>query len=115
MPAIVDPATNTAVRVGPRKIANTTRTLPVRDSSDRSERCSVLAFDPAELRSAGVEVGKLPDENGHLIDAESLPGDFAEKLQREGLDTSKPIRVVGTIARGTDGRPGHYSIHFQQP
>ena len=75
----------------------------------------MLAFDPAELRNAGVDVGRLPDEQGHLIDAEALPTDFAAKLEREGLDTSKPIRVVGTIARGANGRPGHYSISFHQP
>jgi hypothetical protein len=75
----------------------------------------VLAFDPAELRNAGVDVGRLPDERGHFIDAEALPADFADKLEREGLDTSKPIRVVGTIARGADGRPGYYSISFHQP
>jgi hypothetical protein len=74
----------------------------------------MLTFDPAELRKAGVDVGRLPDERGHLIEAESLPDDFAGKLQREGLDTSKPIRVVGTIARGPNGRPGYYSIQFQQ-
>ena len=75
----------------------------------------MLTFDPAELRNAGVKVGPLPDERGHLIDTQSLPDDFADKLQREGLDTSKPIRVVGTISLGTDGRPGYYSIQFQQP
>ena len=73
----------------------------------------MLAFDPAELRKAGVDVG-IPDERGHLIEASRLPADFAEKLQREGLDTSKPIRVVGVIARHADGKPGRYSIHFQQ-
>jgi len=75
----------------------------------------VLAFDPAELRNAGVDVGRLPDERGHFIDAEALPVDFADQLEREGLDTSKPIRVVGTTARGADGRPGYYSISFHQP
>jgi hypothetical protein len=75
----------------------------------------VLAFDPTELRNAGVDLGSLPDERGHLIEARSLPADFAEQLQRNGLDTSKPIRVVGTIERRADGRPRRYSIHFQQP
>jgi hypothetical protein len=73
----------------------------------------VLAFDPAELRNAGVDVG-VPDERGYLIEASRLPSRFAEKLQREGLDTSKPIRVVGIIARDGGGKPGRYSIHFQQ-
>ena len=74
----------------------------------------VLAFDPAELRNAGVDIGRLPDERGHLIDVCSLPRDFAHKLQCEGLDTSKPIRVVGTISRRPDGKPGYFSIQFQQ-
>ena len=74
----------------------------------------VLAFDPAELRNAGVDIGRLPDERGHLIDVGSLPRDFARELQRQGLDTSQPIRVVGAISRRPDGKPGYFSILFQQ-
>lgn len=70
-------------------------------------------FDPAELREAGVEIGPLPDERGHLIAPNSLPPTFAETLKREGLDTSRPIRVVG-IARRPDGRPDRYTIYFKQ-
>jgi len=74
----------------------------------------MLAFDPAELRNASVDIRPLPDEHGRLIDASSLPSNFAEQLRRKGLDISRTIQVVGIIARSTDGRLGRYSIHFRQ-
>jgi hypothetical protein len=72
------------------------------------------AFDPAELRDAGVDIHPLPDERGHLIDPHALPSAFADYLEREGLDTSRSIRVVGVIGRRPDGRPDRYTIHFRQ-
>ena len=74
----------------------------------------MLVFDPAELRNASVDIQPLPDEHGRLIDASSLPSNFAEQLKRRGLDISRPIQVVGIIARSADGRLGRYSIHFRQ-
>jgi hypothetical protein len=71
-------------------------------------------FDPAELRDAGVDIHPLPDERGRLIDPHALPSAFADYLQRAGLDTSRPIRVVGVIGRLADGRPHRYTIHFKQ-
>ena len=71
-------------------------------------------FDPAELRNAGVDIHPLPDEQGQLIDPHALPSEFADYLQREGLDTSRPIRIVGIIGRRPDGRPERYTIHFKQ-
>jgi len=49
-----------------------------------------------------------------LIDLRALPSAFADYLRREGLDTSKPIRVVGIIGRRPDGSPDRYAIHFKQ-
>ena len=72
------------------------------------------AFDPQELRNAEVEIGRLPDERGYIIDARALPTAFVQRLERHGLDTSKPIRVLGIIGRRPDGGPGHYAIHFTQ-
>ena len=74
----------------------------------------VRGFDPAELRKAGVDIYPLPDERGQLIDPLALPSAFADYLHREGLDTSRPIRVVGVIGRRPDGRPDRYTIHFRQ-
>jgi len=74
----------------------------------------MLAFDPRELRDAEVDIGTLPDEVGHLIDVQALPSTFVKHLKRHGLDTSKPIRVVGIIGRRPDGGPGRYAIHFKQ-
>ena len=74
----------------------------------------MVSFDPGELRNAEVEIGPLPDERGYLIDPCTLPTAFVRHLQRHGLDTSRPIRVVGLIARRPDGGPGLYSIHFTQ-
>jgi hypothetical protein len=71
-------------------------------------------FDPLELRRAGVDIGPLPDERGHVIDPNSLPPRFADDLSREGLDMSRPIRVVGILDRGPDGAPGRYRVYFQQ-
>jgi len=71
-------------------------------------------FDPAELRKAGVDIYPLPDERGQLIDPHALPSAFADYLQREGLDTSRPIRVVGVIGRRPDGKLDRYTIHFKQ-
>ena len=74
----------------------------------------MLGFDPAELHHAGVNIGVLPDERGHLIDADALPTTFAEHLERHGLDVSRPIRVVGIIGRRLDGGLSHYVIYFKQ-
>jgi len=71
-------------------------------------------FDPAELQRAGLHIYPLPDERGQLIDRDALPSAFADYLQREGLDMSRPIRVVGVIGRHPDGRPDRYTIHFKQ-
>jgi hypothetical protein len=75
---------------------------------------AVLSFDVADLLREGVSVTPLPDETGRIIDGRALPSTFAEQLQRSGLDTSRPLRIVGVIATGPDGAPGRYSIHFQQ-
>jgi hypothetical protein len=80
----------------------------------REEVMAVLSFDVADLLREGVSVTPLPDETGRIIDGRALPSTFAEQLQRSGLDTSKPLRIVGVIARRADGAPGRYSIHFQQ-
>jgi len=74
----------------------------------------MLAFDPHELRNAQVEIGPLPDERGYVIDARALPTAFTQRLERDGLDTSRPIRVLGIIGRRPDGGPGLYAIHFTQ-
>jgi hypothetical protein len=74
----------------------------------------MFAFDPRELRNAGVELRPLPDERGYLIAVQALPSAFVQHLQRHGLDTSKPIRVVGFISQRPDGGPGLYAIHFKQ-
>jgi hypothetical protein len=74
----------------------------------------MLGFDPTDLHNAGVDIGVLPDERGHLIDADALPTPFAKNLERQGLDMSKPIRVVGIIGRRVDGGLSHYVIHFTQ-
>lgn len=74
----------------------------------------MLSFDVADLRKHGVTIAPLPDERGRLIDAHTLPARFAERLQQDGLDTSKPLRVVGVIARLPDGAPGPYLIRFEQ-
>ena len=71
-------------------------------------------FDPAELRRAGVDIGAIPDERGHFIEPDALPPKFVDDLERQGLDTSKPIRVVGVIGRRPDGGPDRYTIHFKQ-
>ena len=70
----------------------------------------MFAFDPGELRNAGVELKVLPDDSGYFIDLESLPVKFREFLESQGLDTSKPIRN----GVGIDGRPDRYWIHFEQ-
>ena len=75
---------------------------------------STRGFDPAELRGAGFDIGRIPDEHGYFIDPAALPSTFADHLRREGLDMSKPIRAVGIIGRHPDGRPDRYAIHFKQ-
>jgi len=35
-------------------------------------------------------------------------------LKQDGLDTSRPLRVVGVIARLPSGSPGPYLIRFEQ-
>lgn len=74
----------------------------------------MLSFDVADLRKHGVSIAPLPDERGRLIDADSLPARFAERLRHSGLDTSKPLRVVGVIARLPSGAPGPYLVRFEQ-
>jgi len=49
-----------------------------------------------------------------LIHADALPTTFAENLARQGLDMSKPIRIVGIIGRRRDGGLSRYAIHFTQ-
>jgi hypothetical protein len=83
-------------------------------SPGTAQRMLTRGFDPAELHRAGVDLGSLPDEHGYLIAASALPKTFAEELEREGLDTSRPIRVIGIIGRRPDGRPDRYTIHFKQ-
>jgi hypothetical protein len=78
------------------------------------EVTSVLSFDVADLRRHGVTIAPLPDERGRLIDVQMLPPRFAERLKQDGLDTSKPLRVVGVIARLPSGAPGPYLIRFEQ-
>jgi hypothetical protein len=74
----------------------------------------VLSFDVADLKKHGVTIAPLPDEHGRLIDVRALPARFAERLKQDGLDTSKPLRVVGVIARSPSGAPGPYLIRFEQ-
>jgi hypothetical protein len=71
-------------------------------------------FDPVELHEAGVDLAPLPDERGYFIDASALPEAFLQELTRDGLDASRPIRVVGNIGRRPDGRPDRYTIRFKQ-
>jgi hypothetical protein len=61
----------------------------------------MLSFDAADLQKHGVTIVPLPDERGRLIDVRRLPPAFAQRLKREGLDTSKPVRAVGVITRRT--------------
>ena len=74
---------------------------------------TMLAFDLRELRNADVHRAPSPDEQGLVIDALALPPAFVQHLERHGLDTSKPIRVVGIIDRRPDGGPGRYAIHVK--
>jgi len=74
----------------------------------------VLSFDVADLQKHGITIMPLPDERGRLIDVRTLPSRFAERLQHDGLDTSKPVRVVGVITRLPTGAPGPYLIRFEQ-
>ena len=74
----------------------------------------MLAFDVADLRRHGVDIAPLPDERGRLIDVRTLPPPFAERLQRDGLDTSKPVRIVGVISRLPGGALGPYLIRFEE-
>ena len=74
----------------------------------------MLSFDVADLRKHGITITPLPDERGRLIDVRTLPARFAERLQKDGLDTSKPLRVVGVITRLPSGAPGPYLIRFEQ-
>jgi hypothetical protein len=49
-----------------------------------------------------------------VIDVQTLPARFTERLKQDGLDTSKPLRVVGVITRLPTGAPGPYLIRFEQ-
>jgi hypothetical protein len=88
--------------------------MGVRSWNSPTRGTTMLAFDLRELRNADVHIAPLPDEQGLVIDARALPCAFARHLERHGLDTSKPIRVVGIIGRRPDGGPGLYAIHFKQ-
>lgn len=74
----------------------------------------VLAFDVADLRKHGITIAPLPDERGRFIDVRTLPAAFAQRLQQSGLDTAKPVRIVGVIARRPNGEPGPYLVRFEQ-
>jgi hypothetical protein len=74
----------------------------------------VLSFDVAELRKHGVTLEPLPDEHGRVIDVRTLPARFAERLAVDGLDMSKPLRIVGVIARSRNGARGPYLVRFEQ-
>ena len=74
----------------------------------------MLAFDVADLRKHGVAIAPLPDERGRVIDARTLPVSFAERLKHDGLDTSKPLRIVGVITQTPTGGPGPYLVRFEQ-
>ena len=73
----------------------------------------MLSFDVAELRKHGVTVAPLPDEHGRVIDVGSLPARFSARLAVDGLDTAKPLRIVG-VERLPDGAPGPYLVRFEQ-
>ena len=74
----------------------------------------MLTFDLAELKTEGVVLETLPDERGRIIDGRELPAAFAKQLLRNGVDTSKPLRIVGVITRRAGGEPGPYRIWFEQ-
>lgn len=74
----------------------------------------MLSFDVPELRKHDVTVAPLPDEHGRVIDVCTLPARFSERLAVDGHDTSKPLRIVGAIARLPDGAPGPYPVRFEQ-
>jgi hypothetical protein len=74
----------------------------------------VLSFDVGALRKYGVTIAPPPDERGRLIDVRTLPARFAGRLKQDGLDTSKPLRVVGVIPRLPSGAPGPYLVRFEQ-
>ena len=74
----------------------------------------MLSFDVADLKRHGVTILPLPDERGRVIDVQMLPARFTERLKQDGLDTSKPLRVVGVITRLPTGAPGPYLIRFEQ-
>jgi hypothetical protein len=74
----------------------------------------MLAFDVADLRKHGITIAPLPDESGRIIDVRTLPTAFAQRLEQNGLDTAKPVRIVGVIARRPNGEPGPYLIRFVQ-
>ena len=86
------------------------RTAPSSSPGERNR----LGFDLTTLSRAGVELRSLPDESGNVIEATSLPAEFAEHLKRNGLDMSKPLRVVGRITRLAGGGLGHYVIYFEE-
>jgi hypothetical protein len=78
------------------------------------EVIGVLSFDVADLRKHGVSIAPLPDERGRLIDVRTLPAQFAARLQHDGLDTSKPLRIVGVVVRLPSGAAGPYLVRFEQ-
>ena len=74
----------------------------------------MLSFDVADLRKHGVTIVPLPDERGRTIDVRTLPAPFAARLKQDGLDTGKPLRIVGVITRTPTGAPGPYLVRFEQ-
>jgi hypothetical protein len=74
----------------------------------------MLSFLVADLQRHGVTIVPLPDERGRLFDVSALPLLFVQRLHRDGLDMSKPVRIVGVIKRLPNGRPGPYLIRFEQ-
>lgn len=74
----------------------------------------MLSFDVSDLKKHGVTIAPLPDERGRLIDVRTLPESFAARLKHDGLDTSRPLRIVGVIAKLPSGAPGPYLIRFEQ-
>lgn len=73
----------------------------------------VLSFDVADLRKHGITIEPLPDERGRIVDVRALPAAFAERLKQSGLDTSKPVKIVGVITRRPGGGPGPYLVRFE--
>jgi hypothetical protein len=73
------------------------------------------SFDVAELRREGFSLIPLPDEDGRIIDATTLPATIAARVHDEdGVDISQPVRMVGDLTTSSTGAPGRYVIRFVQ-